>query len=374
MPEGEALDKKLPPFLNNPFATETVLNSRMTYHSGFTGTLPDQVLSNVLWAMGRAPLAGASRTIFVALPTDIYRYDPTRHGLIHHFEGNCLSMPGLSFEVGLVCDVAEDAGIASHFGLLAATAFWSGTSNQPGTCPSTSARINATSTWNAGTITFANSFGLIPNVRGITTELVAAASDGSLPNPNTSGSIGLEEAMANMNYDNRFASQEPSIGQISQIAWASYGNTPHAAVNGKAALTTPSSRGSYYLTSRIYIVRPIGTERYLIRRPGGDEKTRDHRIERVTEGDRRPQLRTAVDRLPTTAPVYFVYCVPTLGLVQQLEGGFAGAGALLQATSLRLRSYLTTGFSDAERSAIITALGIPTTDLPVLIGSIGLPG
>lgn len=372
-PDDNTQPKRLLTFQKNSFATETVLNSRRSYHSGFAGALPDQVLSNVLWATDRAPLAGASRMIYAALPTAVYRYDPARHELIQHLAGNYLSMSDLAFEVGIISGVTEDAGFASHFGLLAATAFWAGTSKQPGFCPSASATNNATRTWNAGTLTFANSFGLMGTVSGITTELVAVSSDGSLPNPYMSGQVALEDAIANLDYGNRFNGQELAIGQISQILWASYGNAPHAASNGKAALTTPSSRGEYYLTSRIYIVRSSGTERYLIRRPGDGATSRDHRIERIMEGDRRPPLRSAVASLPPSAPVYFVYCASTIGIAQRLECGFAGAGALLQATSLGLRGYVTTGFSDAERSAIIAALGIPTGDLPVLIVSAGLP-
>lgn len=373
VPEDSQQPKGLPEAQKNSFTTETVLNSRRSYHSGFAGSLPDQVLANVLWAAGRAPLVGAGRTIYAGLPAAVYRYDPARHELIRHLDGNYLSMSGLAFEMGIISDVTEDAGMASQFGLLAATSFWIGTSKQPAFCPSASAMNNATGRWNAGTFTFANSFGLMGTVSGITTKNVAISSDGSLPNPNMSGQILLEDAVANLNYDNRFSGQDLGIGQISQIAWASYGNAPHAASNGRAALTTPSSRGEYDLTGRIYIVRSAGTDRYLIRMPGGGATTRDHRTERIKDGDRRPPLRSAIAGLPPTAPVYFVYCASTIGIAQRLECGFAGAGALLQATSLGVRGYVTTGFSDAERSAIIAALGIPTGDLPVLIVSAGLP-
>lgn len=372
-PIDEELGLELPSVQMNAFATETVLNSRRSYHSGFSGVLPDQVLANVLWATGRAPLAGLSRTIYAALPTEIYRYDPARHELIRHLAGNHLSLAGLAFEVGIISDVTEDAGIASHFGLLAATASWAGTSNQAGFFPSATAMYNATATWNAGTFTFAASYGLMGTVSGMTTALVAVSSDGSLPDPSTSSPAALENVISDLDYGNQFASQDLGIGQVSQIAWASYGNTPHLAVNGRAALTSPSSHGEYYLTGRIYIVRSSGTERYHIRLPGGDPMTRDHRIERVTDGDRRPQLRAAAAGLPPSAPVYFVYCATAISLAQQLEGGFAAAGALIQATSSGLRGYVTTGFTEAERLAIIAALGIPAGDLPMLIVSAGLP-
>jgi len=282
-------------------------------------------------------------------------------------------MSGLAFEVGIMSDVTEDAGIAGQFGLLAATGFWSTTHQTAGFCPMATAQNNATSTWNAGTFVFANSFGLMGTVSGITTELVAVSSDGSLPNPNVSSHVILEDAIVNLDYGNRFITQDLGIGQISQVLWASYGNTPHAASSGRAALTSPSSQGQYFLTSRIYIVRSSGTERYHIRLPGGDATTRDHRIERVADGDKRAPLRSAVGSVLPTAPVYIVFCGSTTESRQRVECGLAGGGAILQATSLGLRSYVTTGFSDAERPAIIAAIGIPTGDLPMLIVSVGLP-
>lgn len=372
-PDDGGPDGNLPAVKKNSIATETVLNSRRSHHSGFAGALSDQVLANVLWATSRAPLTASSRTIYAGLPSNVYRYDPAHHELILHLAGNHLSLSNLGFEVGIISDVTEDAGVATQFGLLAATAFLKGTSNQPGFCPRSQASDNATGTWNAGTFTFASSFGLMGTVSGITTELVALCSDASLPDPSTGGSMVLEDAMENLDYASQFAAQEPGIGELSQIAWASYGNAPHTTNNGRAALTAPSSFGDYYLSGRVYIVRSAGIERYLIRLPGGGATTRDHRIERVVASDLRPSLRSALARVPQSAPVYFVYCATTTGSYQRLESGFAGAGALLQATSLGLRGYLTTGFSGSERTAIIDALGIPSGDLPLLIVSIGRP-
>jgi hypothetical protein len=307
------------------------------------------------------------------LPANVYRYDPVRHELVLHLAGNHLSSATLGFEVGIVSDLAEDTGIASQFGLLAATAFWADTSDQPGTCPSAAATDNATNTWGAGTVTFASSYGLMGSVRGMTSELVAVSSDGSLPAPATVGATIFEDAVEALDYGTSFASGDLAIGHLAQLAWASYGNTPHLASNGNAALTCPSSQALYYLTGRIYIVRSVGTERYEIRQPGGSATTRDHRIERVTYGDRRPALRSAVARIPQTAPVYIVYCAAAAARVALLESGFAAAGAMLQAASSGLRGYMTAGFSATERTAIIGALGIPSGDLPLLVFSAGLP-
>lgn len=362
--------KTLVAIKTNTLAAETVLNSRRSYHS-FGGVLPDQVLSNVLWATGKAPLVGASRSIYVGLPAGVYSYDPAKHDISLHLSGNHLSISKVGFEVGVISDVMEDAGVACQFGLLAATAFWSGTANQPACCPRGDATDNASSGWNAGTFTFAASYGLQGTVSGATTELAAASSDASLPDPATTSAVLFEDAVASMDYGATFGSQEPGLAQLSQIAWASYGNSPHTTNNGKAGLTAPSSYGSYYLGGRIYIVRSAGTERYHNRLPGGDKATRDHRLERLTAGDRRALLRSTLGRLPQTAPVYFVYCATETGSEPRLEAGLAGAGATLQASTLGLRGHLTAGFSDAERTSIIGALGLPASDLPLLVASFG---
>jgi hypothetical protein len=136
-------------------------------------------------------------------------------------------------------------------------------------------------------------------------------------------------------------------------------------------LTVPSAMADYYLTGRIYIVRAEGVERFHNRLPGGDLTTRDHRIERLIDGDKRPQLRTAVPRLPSTASVYFVYCAENTNRYQLIEAGYCGASALLQASSIDLQGYITAGFSSAERNAIIDALSIPSGDLPLVIFSVG---
>ncbi len=362
----------LPPPQVNTFSSEIVLNSRLSYHSGYTSSLSDQILANILWAASRAPLIGANRIIYVARTDNVYRYDPNLHDIILHTSGNHKSEANAAFEVGIASDIAEDAGTAIQYALLAAISFWTSTTNQPACIPKESARTNAQSTWNpALTIQMVNVYGLMGSVSGITSQCVAHSSNGTLPDPNTDGAVILENALGNLKYGNLFADTELTLNQLSQIAWASYGNTPHTTSNSRAGLTAPSAVANYYLTGRIYIVRSSAVERYHIRLPSGQPNTRDHRIETVTSGDRRPQLRSAISRLPQTAPNYFVYCATTASRYQLLEAGFAGANALLQTTSINLQGYFTADFSSSERTAIITALGIPTTDLPLFIFSAG---
>ncbi len=362
----------LPTPQQNNFSSEIVLNSRRSYHGGYTSSLSDQILANVLWAASRAPLIGSNRIIYVARTDNVYRYDPNLHDIVLHTSGNHKSESNAAFEVGIASDLAEDAGTSIQFAQIASIAFWNTNSNQPASCPKESATTNANNTWGpALTVQMVNVYGLMSSVSGITSECVAHSSNGSLPDPNTNGTVIFENALANLKYGNLFANNELTLSELSQLAWASYGNTPHMTSNNRAGITVPSAVANYYLTGRIYIVRSVGVERYHIRLPSGSASSRDHRIERVTDGDRRPPLRNAIPLLPQTAPNYFVYCATTASRYQLLEAGFAGASALLQATCINLQGYFTANFSSSERTAIINALGIPTTDLPLFIFSAG---
>ncbi|UCC12124.1 MAG: T9SS type A sorting domain-containing protein [candidate division WOR-3 bacterium] len=362
----------LPPVQVNTYSSEIVLNSRRSYHGGYSGALSDQILANILWAASRAPVIGANRVIYVARPDNVYTYDPVAHEISLHLAGNHMSEPNCAFEVGVASDLAEDAGGALHYAHLAAHAFWTTTANQPSCCPKESAATNANATWNpALEIKIANCYGFMSSVSGITDELVAVSSNGSLPDPDTDGPIILENALSTLVYGEEFLDTELSLAELSQLAWASYGNTPHTVMGSRAAITVASAVAYYYLTGRIYIVRSEGVERYHIRLPSGQVSTRDHRIERVTDGDRRAQLRAAVTRLPQTAPDYFVYCAATADRWQMIEAGYSAASALLQSASLDLQGHCTADFTTAERTAIINALGIPSTDLPLVIFSAG---
>jgi hypothetical protein len=364
----------LPPVQVNTFSSEIVMNSRRSYHSGYSGTLSDQILANVLWAVSRAPLIGSGRTIYVARPDNVYEYDPQQHEINLHLSGNHMSEGNCAFEVGVASDLAEDAGTALCYSLLAATAFWASSNNQPSSIPKESAYTNANNNWDpVSTIQMVHCHGLMGTVSGITSSCVAHSSNGSLPDPVTDGSVLLEHGLATLPYGDQFASTELTLAELGQVAWASYGNNPHMTSNNRAGLTVASAVANYYLTGRIYIIRSEGVERYHMRLPLGQANTRDHRIERITDGDRRDQLRAAVARLPQNAPNYFVYCATTATRWQLLEAGYGASSALLQTATMDLQGYHTADFTSGERTAIINALGIPSTDLPLLIFSVGQP-
>jgi hypothetical protein len=209
---------------------------------------------------------------------------------------------------------------------------------------------------------------------GLVTTVQAGSSDGSLPLPSVTGSDTFEVLLSGLHQDSLFNTAGLSQSAISQLLWAGYGVTPHTA-SGSRGLTVPSAYGTYFLTRRIYLVRDTAVLRYNNRTPPGTGlTTSDHRLELVTSGDRRAQLRTACTRLPSSAPDYIVVCVgDTTVYGPMVEAGLVGFQYLMQAASLNLGCCLTAPITPSERSAIITALGIPAADLPCIVFSGGEP-
>jgi hypothetical protein len=209
-------------------------------------------------------------------------------------------------------------------------------------------------------------------VTGLTDSCVARSSDSTLPLPATDGADTFELLIGGLAMDSIFAPTSLPLTAVSQLLWAGYGVTPHMPT-GKRGLTVPSAVANYYLTKKVYLVRDVGVDRYHNRLPPGTNlSTSDHRLEEVTSGDRRDSLRAACPRLPTSAPVYIVVCVSdTTSAWMMLEPGFVGFQYMMEAHALGLQGRLTAPIAPSERTAIIAALGLPSTDLPVLIFAAG---
>jgi hypothetical protein len=195
----------------------------------------------------------------------------------------------------------------------------------------------------------------------------------------TDGSDTFELLVSGLGQDSVFDSASLSLSTISQLLWAGYGVTPHIA-SDKRGLTVPSASALYFLTQRIYLVADTAVMRYHNRLPPGyDMSTSDHRLELVTSGDRRDSLRAACPGIPTTAPVYIVLCgvaaveTTSYGAWQALEPGFVGFQYLMQAHELGLQGWLTAPLSHDERSAIVAALGLQGSDLPIMVVAVGEP-
>jgi hypothetical protein len=363
----------LPPPVVHGNSFETISNSRYSSHSGFTSALSDTVLSNVLWAMSRAPsFGGAYRDFYVATPSNVYLYDPIDHTLTVHLSGNHRYSSSSAFEIGVSVERNEEAGMAIVAGLMAGDAFWSRGSGTLTSCPMAFAANYANSNWNpTHYINMVDVFGRM-TVTGLTDSCVAISSDSTLPRPVTNGADTFEVLVANLGQDTLFDPAMLPLSSISQILWAGYGVTPHMPI-GKRGLTIPSAVAYYYLTQHIFVVTDTAVMRYHNRLPPGTNlSTADHRLQLVTSGDRRDTLRTACTRLPQTAPVYIVICYTNPDSAWAvLETGFAAWQYLMQAEALGLAGCLTAPLSAGERTAIISALGLPSTDYPVIVFSTG---
>ncbi len=374
--KAAASDIELPSPTTGLHSVEKCLNSRVSTHSGYSGALDQQILANVLWAASRPPLMGASRFIYTATPDGVFNYDPVSHKLTLQTSGNKLSESQLAFEIGVATDpagLAEDAGAALHWAHLAAVPFLGNTSEKPACCPKDSGYENANESWNlSANVHLVNCYGKISSASGFKTNLAAVSSDNSLPAPSVNGSVILEDAMREPIFGDAFSNDELALEQISQLAWAAYGCTPHS-IGSKAGLSVASWNAKYYLNGRIYIVRSGSVDRYHMRQLSGEDSTRDHRLEQLISEDRRTQLRSAVSRISQSAPVYFVFCGDSTSRERLLEAGYCGSSALLQATSMNIQGHYCGGLTDTERSSIQTALGIKDADKPLLLFAAGKP-
>ncbi|HTW91035.1 MAG TPA: FlgD immunoglobulin-like domain containing protein [bacterium] len=367
--------ESLPPPVVHGSSFEIISNSRYSSHSGFTSSLSDTVLSNVLWAMSRVPSFGSSyREIYVATPSNVYLYDTVAHVLNVYLAGNHRYSSNSAFEVGIAVERNEEAGLAAQAGLLAGDAFWSRGSGIVASCPMAFAASYADTAWHPNhTINLVDVFGHV-SVTGLTDSCVAVSSDSTLPKPATDGSDTFELLVGSLGQDSTFDPAALPLPAVSQLLWAGYGVTPHMPT-GKRGLTVPSAVANYYLTRKVYLVRDVGVDRYNNRLPPGtDLTTSDHRLEQVTAGDRRDSLRLACPGIPKAAPVYIVVCVAdTTNSWHLLEAGFAGLQYLMQAHALGLQGRLTAPIQPNERAAIISALGLQSTDLPVVVFAVGRP-
>jgi hypothetical protein len=375
--------ESLPEPVRHDYSFEQLTNSRHSVHSGFDDSLPAQVMANVLWAMSRVPRpASDSLELYVATGENVYRYDPAGSRLAVHRAGDHRYNSGSAFEVGVAADCPEAAGMAIQAGLLAGSAFGSLENGPyPGTipgpavasCPMKWAADHAARDWKPDhPVQMVAVFGRA--VSGpLDTLCVAGSSDSGLPAPHVFGPDTFEAVVADLRQDSSFSSVGLSLENVSQLLWAAYGVTPHLTYNRRQGLTVPSAMASFYLTARIYVVGRDEVSRYHNRLPPGtDLATRDHRLERVAAGDRRPQLRAASDRIPGSAPTYFLVCVPDTGFDAALmEAGFAGLQLLAQARALGLAGFLVVPLSRAERSAIAWALELPGGHVPALVFACG---
>ena len=353
-------------------SVELCLNSRYSEH-GLTGTANNQQMANILWAAGKAPVTGTYRNIYVATPTEEYSYDPGTHSLSPYSDQSVTDyrnffsrVPDSSaFVINCDSNLPFDTGVAYQMAILSSVSLGKSSESAVANCP-------------VGT---SLQFG-VQEVRELTSELVAHSSvpqsdPGWLPDPSTDGQDKLEEVLADLKYTDGFSSENLTLKQISQLLWAGYGGTSHVVSGGKRGLTVPSAMAKYYLTGTIYLLNEKGVYRYQNRNPGTDLRTIDHRIETINATDVRDKLRAAVSGLPQ-APCYMVICLPKIGAFiprerdfALLEAGFVASNVLVQASAIGLGCHFETTLTPDEQAGIRRLTGIPVSDTPQIIISIG---
>jgi hypothetical protein len=346
----------LPAPIQTGQSVELCLNSRYSEH-GIAGTATDQQLSNVLWAAAKSPVTGAFRKIYVAIPDGTYLYDPEANSLTWYSDE--VADRG-AFVLSFDRELDFDAGLSYMPAILAAVSQCDAGGSSVSNCPMRTKLY----------------FG-IQEGRELTSELVAHCSlpesdEGWLPDPKTTGDDALETVLANLKYTSNFDQANLTKQQISQILWAGYGCTAHQTSNGRKGITVPSAAAAYFLTETIYLVNENGVYRYHNRNPETDLNTRDHRLERISTGDVRAELRSAVSGL-SQAPGYVVLCLKSPQVFSQLEAGFVASNMLMQATAMDLGCYFKTKLTSDEQQAIQTATGIPSSHLPQVVVSLGKP-
>ncbi|MEW6198268.1 MAG: hypothetical protein AB1601_06340 [Planctomycetota bacterium] len=341
----------LPPPIITGRSVEICMNSRYSRHSGLSGTATTQQISNVLWAAGKAPSTGSYRTITLKTPQGTYIYHPETHSLEYSSSGTVTNAFRLNYER----ERDFDAGVSYVFAIWESVSLWTGTASQVANCPQMS-DLN---------------FG-INSVTGLTSQLVAVSSNGSLPNPVTDGANHMEEVLADVRLRDRFRTDlDLSPQRLSQLLWAGYGCTPHMTSNSRAGLTVPSWVAEYFLTNRIYVVNDK-VWRYA-NRVGTNLATRDHRLDLVYDADVRPALRQALPDLPA-APCYILLCLTQAGLgtwYHRLETGFAAGGILLESAALGLGCAFKAALSSAELLAVQQVTQTPVTDFAHAIVAVG---
>jgi hypothetical protein len=349
-------------------------HSRYSVHSGFTSSLSRQVLSNILWAMSKAPSLGSNyREIYVATPENVYLYNPDQHNLNLHLAGDHRYSNNSAFEVGIAVERNEEAGMAIQAGLLAAVSFWDSSAGSVASCPMQFATNYANSNWHPGhPVLMVNVYGQRTGT-GLNDSCVARSSDSTLPLPATTGIDTFELVLTALDFDTLFDPSRLPLSTLSQLLWAGYGVTPHLTANNRRGTTIPSAIANYYLTGRIYLISDSAVFRYHNRLPPGTNlTTSDHRLELLIPEDRRDSLRAACPRLSRTAPVYIVICVSdTTSNYAMIEAGFAAFQFLMQAKALDLCAALTAPLSINERIGIKAALNLPAADQPVIVFSAG---
>ncbi len=171
-----------------------------------------------------------------------------------------------------------------------------------------------------------------------------------LAEPNQSGSMSLEQAMAVRRSRRHFLPKSLTLEQIGQLAWAAQGQDA-----GSRYRTAPSAGATYPL--ELFVVTDEGISRYLPAK---------HSLEKLTGQDLRAALASAAwgQEFIQAAPLTLVFAAQfsrTTGRYGQrgvryvyMEAGHAAQNVHLQAEALGLGSVAVGAFDDAGVSKVLS--------------------
>jgi SagB-type dehydrogenase family enzyme len=193
-----------------------------------------------------------------------------------------------------------------------------------------------------------------------------------LPQPLTTGSVSVEEALHRRRSIRTFRSDSVDLGVVSQLLWAAQGMS-----DDRGLRTAPSAGALYPL--EVFLVAgaveglPAGIYRY---RPAG------HRLERVRAGDHRGEIaRGALGQAwmadaPLTILVAAVFSRTRARYGDRgdryvhMEVGHAAQNIYLQAEALELGTTVVGAFRD---DAVARAAALRTEESPMVLLPVGVP-
>lgn len=193
-----------------------------------------------------------------------------------------------------------------------------------------------------------------------------------LPQPLTTGSVSVEEALHRRRSIRTFRSDSVELGVVSQLLWAAQGMS-----DDRGLRTAPSAGALYPL--EVFLVAgaveglPAGIYRY---RPAG------HRLERVRAGDHRGEIaRGALGQAwmadaPLTILVAAVFSRTRARYGDRgdryvhMEVGHAAQNIYLQAEALELGTTVVGAFRD---DAVARAAALRTEESPMVLLPVGVP-
>jgi SagB-type dehydrogenase family enzyme len=186
----------------------------------------------------------------------------------------------------------------------------------------------------------------------------------TLPEPNKSGSMPLEQAIAIRRSRRHFLPKPLTLEQIGQLAWAAQGQD-----KGGRYRTTPSAGATYPL--ELFVITDEGMFHYLPAK---------HSLEKLADKDLRTALASAAwgQEFIQAAPLTLVFAAEftrTTGRYGKrgiryvyMEAGHAAQNVHLQAETLGLGSVAVGAFDDA---AVSTVLSLPDNLEPLYMVAVG---